>query len=298
MKSKSDIGFLEAIETALDFIVDKTIVNLSEYHTIDTEERNYIEFNKFERANIIISNFYDKRQEFDISNSATTDKLIELIYESLVKPFIMNGTDMSDIDYLQESNITSLDEDSFLFNNNIFSWYEFSDYKNTNRKELAKIVSNLIKTNQNNKIYSLNEIDVNLYNAIISNPELLKQLNWRTFEKLLANILEKFEYEVELFKGTKDGGIDIIAMKNQSPFGINRYLIQAKRWKDKIGVEPVRSLIWAHNEYRATKSCLATTSVFTKGAWELADKYKWQVELRDYNKMIEWIQLAVKNKKV
>ena len=133
-----------------------------------------------------------------------------------------------------------------------------------------------------------------VYDSIIANPELLKSINWRDFEKLLAYVLEKFEYEIELNRGTKDGGVDIIAIKKDTPFGPNRYLIQAKRWKNKVGVEPVRSLIWAHNEYRVTKSCLATTSAFTKGAWDLANQYKWQVELKDYEKIIEWIR-SVKN---
>ena len=112
----------------------------------------------------------------------------------------------------------------------------------------------------------------------------------------LADILSTFEYDIELLRGTKDGGIDIVALKKDTPLGIHRYLIQAKRWKNKVGVEPVRSLIWAHNDYRVTKSCLATTSLFTKGAWELANNYRWQVELKDYHKILEWIDSAKKLK--
>jgi HJR/Mrr/RecB family endonuclease len=289
---KKDIGFLEAIDTVLDFIVEKILQRLSEYYTVDDDLKDFVELNRFERSNIILANFYQSRSEFDLSSE---DKLIELIYDSLNNPYLMDGTNIEEIQYLRENTIDSIDDDRYFFNNGIFSWFDYSDFDNNYKKELKEIISNIIRSNTDNKIYKLNEIDVNLYQAIISNPDLLRTLNWRTFEKLLADILEKFEYEIELKKGTKDGGVDIIAIKNYTPFGPNRYLVQAKRWKNKVGVEPVRSLIWAQNEYKATKSCLATTTTFTKGAWDLAKRNRWQVELKDYERILEWIKLTRNN---
>lgn len=294
MTTSSDIGFLEAIDTSLDFIIDKVIKSASKYHTLESSDFDFIELNRFERASIILANFYKNREAFRIDNSNVVDSLIDLIYNSLTNPFIMDGTSHSEIEYFRENTIQDDDEESFLFNNSVFEWYDFTDFEHNYRKELKAMIHNLLIKNKNNKTQTLDIIDVNLYNSIISDPSLLTSMNWRTFERLLANILEKFEFEIELLKGTKDGGIDIIAIKNQTPFGMNRYLIQAKQWKNKVGVEPVRSLIWAHNEYRATKSCLATTSAFTKGAWDLANNYKWQIELKDYDKIIEWIKLATK----
>lgn len=291
MIEKKDIGYLEAIDTALDFIVEKVLKNISDYYTIDDEIKDFVELNRFERINIILANFYKHRSEYNKDN---IDKLIDLIYDSLNNPYLMDGTDKDEIEYFKENRLSVDNEDEFAFNNGIFSWFDYSNFDNNNRNDLKQIISNIIKVNKKNSVYTLNEIDVKLYQTIISNPDLLRTLNWRTFEKLLANILEKFEYEIELLKGTKDGGVDIIAIKNDTPFGANRYLVQAKRWKNKVGVEPVRSLIWAHNEYRATKSCLATTSTFTKGAWELAGQNRWQVVLKDYEKILEWIKLTKK----
>lgn len=294
MVANSEIGFLEAIDTSLDFIVEKIITKVSQYYTLDEEDFNLIELNRFERANIIISNFYKNQNCFHLNSSNNTEKLIDLIYDSIAKPYLLEGTDISEIEYFKENSINEEDEENYIFNNDIFSWYNIGKFDNENRNELKTRISNLLNKNKNNQIHTLDLIDARLYNSIITNPQLLFSINWRTFERLLADILEKFEYEIELLKGTKDGGIDIIAIKSQTPFGLNRYLIQAKQWKNRIGVEPVRSLIWAHNEYRATKSCLATTSVFTKGAWDLANKYKWQIELKDYDKILEWIKLANK----
>jgi len=145
-------------------------------------------------------------------------------------------------------------------------------------------------------IVYLDVIDIELYRVLTKNPELIRSLDWRVYEKLLADILETFGYEIELQRGTKDGGVDIFAVKRIDSLGPHRYLLQAKRWSNRIGIEPVRQLLFLHSHHRVTKSCLATTSFFTKGALELANQYKWQLELRDYEGIKEWINKAVNMK--
>jgi len=142
----------------------------------------------------------------------------------------------------------------------------------------------------------LDPIDLALYRALRQHPALLKTLDWRKFEELLADILETFGYEVELMQGTKDGGVDIFALRKDGDLGSHRYLVQAKRWRRKVGVEPVQRLLFQHTHHKPTKSCLATTAEFTRGAWSLADEYQWQLELRDYNGLREWIEKAIKKK--
>jgi HJR/Mrr/RecB family endonuclease len=139
---------------------------------------------------------------------------------------------------------------------------------------------------------TLDLVDPLLLQIIAKQPELLRTLDWRLFEKLLAKILEELGYEIELQRGTKDGGVDIFALKADRILGPHRYLLQAKRWTNAVGVEPVRELLFLHGHHKITKSCLATTSRFTAGAWELARDYAWQLELRDFDKLQEWIQLS------
>jgi restriction system protein len=79
-------------------------------------------------------------------------------------------------------------------------------------------------------------------------------------------------------------------------FGPQRFLLQAKRYSNKVGIEPVRQLAFLHSHLRATKSCLATTATFTKGAWELAQQYQWQLELRDFDGLQEWIKYAAERR--
>jgi HJR/Mrr/RecB family endonuclease/DNA-binding CsgD family transcriptional regulator len=136
-----------------------------------------------------------------------------------------------------------------------------------------------------------------LLEAMNTHPELLHSVDGRMFERILAELLERQGYSVELQRGTKDGGIDIFALMKDGPLGPHRYLVQAKRWAHAVGVAPVRELLFLHNRHRVTKTCLVTTSRFTRGAWSLADEYQWQLELRDHERLREWIALSLSAQK-
>lgn len=139
--------------------------------------------------------------------------------------------------------------------------------------------------------YEVPVIDRSLYDSILKHPHLMKSINWRQFEYFLKLILDQLEYEVELTQGSKDGGIDLIAIKKQEVFGTHRYLIQAKHQQQKVRVEPVQRLAFLINDHKATKGCLVTSSSFTRGAKELARKYNSIIELTDYDGLHQWIRL-------
>ena len=142
------------------------------------------------------------------------------------------------------------------------------------------------------RIITLDLCDLSVIDAIGRNPTLLRTLNWRAFERLLARVLEELGYAIELQRGTKDGGIDIFALKTDTPFGPHRYIIQAKRWANTVGVEAVRELLFLRRHFNVTKACLATTSKFSRGAWQLAREYRWELELRDFESLQEWLTIA------
>jgi len=143
---------------------------------------------------------------------------------------------------------------------------------------------------------SLLPIDPHLLRLLSQDPELLKIMPWRKFERVLAEILSRLGYEIELQRGTKDGGIDIFALKHEGAFGLHRYLLQAKRWSTAVGVAPVRELMFLHDQHRVYKSCLATTSRFTAGAWRLGEEFKWQLELKDLELLHQWVIMALRAK--
>jgi hypothetical protein len=131
-----------------------------------------------------------------------------------------------------------------------------------------------------------------LLSEIRKKPELLRSLEGRAFEITLARLLEEQGYEVELQRGTKDGGVDLFFVRRDSIMGPHRYLLQAKRWRNAVGVDVVREILYLHQEHRVTKSCLAITSRFTRGAWKLGESHLWELELRDFDGVLSWLNLA------
>lgn len=275
------------MDSILEYITNDIRTQFKSHFLLNDETDYLLEVNKYERSSVILANYYNT----DFRGKDLGITLLNLVYSTLQRPyFIFDDDDESFIENTQEN----YSEENFLFNNPIYKWFDYSDWRNNHQETILNLVQNILLANEKERKYNLNEIDLQVYKEILSNEELAKSINWRNFELLLAKILEKFEFEVEVLKGSKDGGIDVIALKKSTTFGSERYLIQAKKWSNKVGVDPVRSLLWAHNEYKVTKSCLITTSKFTKGAWKLAEKYKWQIELKDYEKLSEWIDEASK----
>ncbi|UOE37006.1 restriction endonuclease [Chryseobacterium oryzae] len=287
MKDKDFLN-IEILNSILSYITNDIRKQFKKHLIYDNRTEYLLEINKYERSSVLLANYY----ETDLIGKNLADTLLDLVYYTLNNPYFIFDSD--DSFYIENSINNTNSDENFMFNNPIYSWFDYADWEFNHRNEIKTIIQKILLSNEQNRKYNLNEIDLQVYKEIISNPELAKSINWRNFEYLLAKILEKFEYEVEVLKGSKDGGIDVIALKKNSTFGNERYLIQAKKWSNKVGVDPVRQLLWAHNEYKVTKSCLITTSKFTKGAWELADKYKWQIELKDYEKLNEWIDEASK----
>ena len=121
-------------------------------------------------------------------------------------------------------------------------------------------------------------------------PQELKTMNRRLFEEFVAELWRGFGYDVELTAQTRDGGRDVIALKNDH---INeKILIECKRPGPEkvIGVRPVRELLGVKVSEGATKAVLATTVFFSPDATLLFEQMKWELEGRDYDGLQHWIQ--------
>lgn len=123
-----------------------------------------------------------------------------------------------------------------------------------------------------------------------TNPELLKDLNRRLFEEVIAEVLHRLGYEVELTKRTRDGGKDIIAVRTIDSVAI-RYLIECKRPDPgkPIGVSTVRELLGVSVDDPTTKALLVTTTSFTRDANLLIDRHRWRLEGKAYEDVVKWI---------
>lgn len=134
-------------------------------------------------------------------------------------------------------------------------------------------------------------ISQHLTEHLISNPDAIHQLSPRKFEELVAYLMEKQGYEVTLTKQSRDGGIDIFALKRDG-FGNFLTIVDCKRYSEKIpvGIDLVRTMYGTLNIAKASHGIIATTSRFTKDAKDLAEKYRYQISLKDHADITQWIQ--------
>lgn len=105
----------------------------------------------------------------------------------------------------------------------------------------------------------------------VNDLEQLKNLSWQDFEVLTGQIMRHLKYKVQEQGGAQaDGGIDLIAYKNNS-----KYIIQCKHWKaNKIGVKIVREMFGVSIHENANGVYIFTTGDFTKEARDFAKEKK------------------------
>ncbi|QPI65548.1 restriction endonuclease [Vreelandella venusta] len=119
----------------------------------------------------------------------------------------------------------------------------------------------------------------------------LESMSWRQFEVFISRLLESDGYEIELMDGMKDGGVDIVAVKNMKEAGLYKTLWQAKKYKksNKVGIPAIRELADVRNEFGASKGILVTTSFLTRGALERVYRDNFILGKVDKKDLSEWI---------
>jgi HJR/Mrr/RecB family endonuclease len=132
----------------------------------------------------------------------------------------------------------------------------------------------------------------------LQNPHKMKTMDRRLFEELIAEIFDGFGFSVELTQRTRDGGRDIIAIKNAETK--LKYLIECKRPDPGtiIGIKPVRELFGVKSDEKASKAILATTSYFSKDATLFFERNKWELEPKDFDGIMQWIEEYKRKKNI
>ncbi|WP_170140808.1 restriction endonuclease [Oceanobacillus arenosus] len=135
------------------------------------------------------------------------------------------------------------------------------------------------------------EVNAELIKYLSRNPELMYKLDPRKFEELVAEIFSKKGYDVSLTQRTRDGGKDIYAIRRDSIVS-TLFVIETKRYSktNKVGVEIVRGLYGVKSAERANVGMIVTTSSFTKDAIDFASPLNYELSLRDFNNLTEWLK--------
>jgi len=138
-------------------------------------------------------------------------------------------------------------------------------------------------------VVAVTEINRELIAYLAKNPERLKKINDRDFEKLVAELLVGYGWTVELTRPTKDGGYDIFAIANDRSGVKQTWIIECKRWERKVGIEIARQLYTVKQDLRVGGAMLATTSDFTRGVKEFkASRYDF--DLRNFDAISSWLR--------
>ncbi len=99
-------------------------------------------------------------------------------------------------------------------------------------------------------------------------PNLL-ELSPSEFESLITNLFAQMGLETRLTRASRDGGVDVVAF-DQRPVVGGKVVIQAKRYKDTVGVSAVRDLYGTVLNEGAGKGILVTTSGYGQAAFDFA----------------------------
>jgi restriction system protein len=127
--------------------------------------------------------------------------------------------------------------------------------------------------------------------SLLLRPGGLDELHWRQFEKLIAELLEADGYTVELMQGTKDGGVDVIAVKDHGPLGLFKTLWQAKKKNpgNMVGLSVIRELADTRNEFGASKAFIVTSTYLTRDAIKRIQRDCYQLGKLDKDDLNKWI---------
>jgi restriction system protein len=105
--------------------------------------------------------------------------------------------------------------------------------------------------------------------ATLDNRPNLMELTPKEFEYLITNLFEKMGLDTRQTQASRDGGVDCVAYDSRPIFG-GKVVIQAKRYKNTVGVSAVRDLFGTMQNEGATKGILVTTSGYGKASHEFA----------------------------
>ena len=155
------------------------------------------------------------------------------------------------------------------------------DYKSQDPEEFESPIIQL----------EFSKISEDLTAHLLSNPKAMFEMSPRKFEELVAYIMEKHGYEVTLTQQSRDGGIDIFALKNEG-FGNILTIVDCKKYSETnpVGIAAVRSMYGTLQIESASHGMIATTSRFTRDASNLAQEYNYQLSLKDHADILQWIQ--------
>ena len=88
-------------------------------------------------------------------------------------------------------------------------------------------------------------------------------------ESLITNLFQKTGLDTKLTQASRDGGVDCVAYDSRPILG-GKVIVQAKRYKNTVGVSAVRDLFGTLQNEGASKGILVTTSGYGQASFDFA----------------------------
>jgi restriction system protein len=101
-----------------------------------------------------------------------------------------------------------------------------------------------------------------------SRPNLM-DLTPGEFEVLVSNLFTRMGLDTKLTQSSRDGGVDAVAFDTRPVLG-GKVVIQAKRYRDTVGVSAVRDLYGTMMNEGANKGILVCTSRYGPDAYNFS----------------------------
>ena len=136
-------------------------------------------------------------------------------------------------------------------------------------------------------------LSAELYQYFGENSDQLTRLNWRDFEKLVAELLEAQGFQISLGPGSADGGVDIRLIQ-PDPIGDILTLVQVKKYnmKNRIKLQAVQALHGAKMAEGAPNSMFVTTSDYQAAARSFAARNNVRMKLYVSDDVRKWCEEA------
>lgn len=126
-----------------------------------------------------------------------------------------------------------------------------------------------------------------------SHPEHIDRIHHRTFESIIAEVIKAHGWEVELTKRTRDGGYDLLCLKNESLGFPLVMIVEAKLYNISraVGLPMVDRLLGVASRVNPNKAVLVTNSRFTNEVWkQWESRVGRDLELIDREDLFNWLR--------
>lgn len=171
--------------------------------------------------------------------------------------------------------------------------YELLEKDNDSEEESQIILPTRIEE----KLELVNYTPITLFQKILNDPLLVREISPRDFEYFVAEIINKLGFsDVNVTPRSNDGGRDIIATRTINDIKM-LFAFECKQYSPerKIQLHTMRSLLGtiSYSETKVNMGVLVTTSFFTKGSKNLIMSEA-LIDGKDFDDLVLWINQVKK----